>query len=265
MFTFARKTAAALLAAFSLTAGSCQLDRPRSPTEPDKPPEWVAVSPSFDRRVMRLTREGKTYELIVYRFGKSEVEARLRYQNPPLRLEEWAALAPNDLVINGAYFTDEYLPTGRFVSEGKTIVNVAYEDDRSGTVILDDGGLALYDTAEQIIPKRLWRNSFQTYPVLIHRSGTPGVQEDSEKLARRTVLGEDAAGNGYVIIVDRTPISLYALMQILLASDLDLAMALNLDGGPSTGLHADLNDFTETILPLTVLPIVLSFAERASD
>lgn len=260
-----RKPLSIALMIVSLAGASCQMDVVPTPAVDEPLDQWISLSPAVERRVLRLPHEQTMYEIVAYRLRKDLITTSLYYQNPPKRLEEWGAMNEGDIVINGAFFTEEFLPTGAFTYQGALMAGSSYEAARSATAAIADGTLSLFDTAEEPLPKRQWDHSFQSFPVLIHRSGEAGVTEESEKIARRTVLADDEAGNIYLLIVDRTPITLFDLTNVLLASDLPLDMAVNLDGGPSTALHTDLNGHHESILPLTALPIVLSFAERISD
>lgn len=228
--------------------------------------DWKQITSIFERRVLRVTHEGTSYELIAYKAAAPNVLARLGYQNPPKRLEEWAADLDAGLLINGGYFTEDYQPTGHFVYEGKPLAHNDYDAEKSATITIDDGHMHIWDTSQEKLAKNSGLStSFQSYPVLIHRSGKTGVSQESEKSARRTVLAQDQAGNILIIVVDRTPITLFDLATILQQSDLDIAVAVNLDGGPSTALRAKFGGFQETVLPLTALPIVLRFAKPAAD
>lgn len=261
-----RSTIVALSLSLALMGSTCkQLSLSQPVRPPSSAEDWKALSPVIERRQLKVPHEGTQYELIAYRFPKNKVTAALIHKSQPLLLQEWFEAYPSNLMINGAYFTEDFLPTGSFIYEGSSIGVGSYDAQRSATVVIDNGELLLFDTAEESMPKKKFAYAFQTFPVLLHRSGKRGVDEDSEKLARRTVLAEDRNGNIVVIVVDRTPISLYTLALVLENTDLGLAVAVNLDGGPSTGLIADVGAFQEPILPLASLPIVLSFVERSLD
>ena len=48
------------------------------------------------------------------------------------------------------------------------------------------------------------------------------------------------------------------MMELLLDTDLNIDIALNLDGGPSTLLTFASEEFEEDLLPITTLPQVIS-------
>jgi len=65
--------------------------------------------------------------------------------------------------------------------------------------------------------------------------GFPADADDGRP-ARRTVVAQDLEGRILLIIAPRGYLSLHELAFFLSESDLDLDVALNLDGGFSTGL-----------------------------
>lgn len=208
----------------------------------------------------------KYYELIVYSFIPGNISSRIYHETVPKRLHEWNELIGSDIIINGSYFSELYKATGRLVINGDELGSYEYDAEKSGVFIIQDGIPNLIDTAVDDIPLINDSTSLvQSFPLIIRSGGTDGIAEDSQKIARRTILAKNKSGEFLVIIVDQTPLSLYEMMKVLQKSELDIDLALNLDGGPSTGIIASIGDFNESIIPLSLLPQVITFSERLQD
>jgi hypothetical protein len=89
---------------------------------------------------------------------------------------------------------------------------------------------------------------------------TPGNQigypDEDGAPARRTVIAQDRQGRFLFVLAPSGTYTLHQLSRFLVASDLDLELALNLDGGASTGLI--LADPVEGVPPFELLPIVIT-------
>ena len=74
--------------------------------------------------------------------------------------------------------------------------------------------------------------------MLVEPGGILGFGADRENhvSARRTVIAQDRAGRILFIVTPQGYFTLYGLSAYLTGSDLDLDIAINLDGGGSTGL-----------------------------
>jgi exopolysaccharide biosynthesis protein len=73
--------------------------------------------------------------------------------------------------------------------------------------------------------------------------------------ARRTVIGQDKDDRILFIVAPRGHFTLHQLSLYLTESDLNLDIAINLDGGPSSGIWA--SEPREVIPSQTLLPIVI--------
>ncbi len=235
-----------------------------TPTPPqgfDQQIEWQQLQPGLERRIYRSNEAEAPYEFIAYRLNTKLFQLNLQHSQAPKRLQDWHKDSQAILSINGAYFTEDMTPTGLFIDNGKTINAEAYDTDRSGTVVIENG-----------IPRFVNRlplpqpglDAFQSFPLLV-KDGRPNIDTDSEKVARRTAIGFDEQGRLIIIIVDKTPLSLYRFAKILAASDVHMKHALNLDGGPSSGLIYEGLSFNESLLPLLELPIVLTLSALSPD
>lgn len=241
---------------------SCeQLTQTQPAPRPEQPQTdsmgWHTLKSGAQRRIMHFERDTNTYEMLVYRLNPKSIQWDLSYSKEGKRLEDAHQQQHALLSINGSYFTEEFLPTGLFIDDGDMIASAAYEPEESGTLVIENGRARLVDTA--VDPQKLAKDAdvLQSFPHLVS-DGKATISEDSGKIARRTAIGLDKQGRWLIIIVDQTALSLFTFAQLLAASDLELTEALNLDGGPSTGLVYSDAEFSEAYLPLLPLPIVLS-------
>jgi hypothetical protein len=86
--------------------------------------------------------------------------------------------------------------------------------------------------------------------------------ETSGQRARRSVIAMDRSGNVLLLAFPGSDFLLDELAAWLLASDLDIDSALNLDGGSSTGLCVRTESHQERIDPFVPLPTVLQVRPR---
>ena len=104
--------------------------------------------------------------------------------------------------------------------------------------------------------------ALQSFPILVQPGGKLGFAADREDhaRARRTVIAQDRESRILFIVAPQGYFSLHQLSAYLTDSDLDLDIAINLDGGGSTGL---LVAKPREIIPSKVLlPFVILVYER---
>jgi len=96
--------------------------------------------------------------------------------------------------------------------------------------------------------------------VLIKPGGAMGFPAgaDDGRLARRTVVAQDYQRHILIIVAPRGYLSLHELARFLAESDLDLDVALNLDGGFSTGMWLRADAKSIGVDSLVPVPSVIS-------
>jgi hypothetical protein len=109
-----------------------------------------------------------------------------------------------------------------------------------------------YDPAERLLA------ALQSFPVLVKPGGQLGFPEQHEDNipARRTVIAQDRDGRILFLIAPRGTFTLHQLSVYLTESDLNLDIAINLDGGPSAGIlvaHPWEVIGSQTSLPFVIL------------
>ncbi|MCP4537876.1 MAG: phosphodiester glycosidase family protein, partial [Chloroflexi bacterium] len=75
---------------------------------------------------------------------------------------------------------------------------------------------------------------------------------------RRTVVAQDNGGRILLIVAPRGYLSLHETARFLAESDLDLDVALNLDGGYSSGLWLQAGERSVEIDSLVPVPSIIS-------
>ena len=84
------------------------------------------------------------------------------------------------------------------------------------------------------------------------------------RIARRTVVAQDRAGRILFFVANRGTFTLHGLSRYLVESDLELDVALNLDGGPSSGLllAGEGDDPRIHLAAFALLPVVIAAYPR---
>lgn len=203
--------------------------------------------------------------LTIVRLDPGAVRFRVHYDpGIPLSVGGWAERLQPLLVINGGYFTPENETTGLLISEGRA----------SGTPLADFAGMFAVTLDGQVSVRWLHQQPYdpgeplaeglQSFPVLVKPGGVMGFPADADdgRPARRTVVAQDRRGDILVIVAPRGNLSLHELARFLAASDLELDVALNLDGGLSTGLWLRTLGEPVDIDSLVPVPSVISVDYR---
>jgi uncharacterized protein YigE (DUF2233 family) len=99
--------------------------------------------------------------------------------------------------------------------------------------------------------------ALQAFPMLVEPGGVLGYgpEKESHVSARRTVIGQDRDGRILFILAPQGYFTLHKLSIYLTESDLDLDIAINLDGGGSTGILV--SSPHEIIPPTRPIPFVI--------
>lgn len=148
------------------------------------------------------------------------------------------------IAFNGGFFTEEFKPTGLLISKNRELHAISKADLLNGIFLIDKTGKPDIIEPEKFSPKNTVF-AIQNGPLLMLNNQIK-VKSDTGKTASRTAIGVDTAGNIVLILVKQSllnsdnTITLYELANLLKDApelrSLKLKSALNLDGGPSTGM-----------------------------
>lgn len=212
---------------------------PLPTAEPDDT-GWQSLGRGIELRRLRVAGgNGTSNRLWLARVDPARVHFRVLYDPASPRLVgEWFADLKPLLAVNAGYFAEDYRATGLVISG-----NV-----RSGRSYTGFGGMfAVWSrppdrvevrwlVARPYDPNEPLSHAVQSFPMLVHSGGRPGIADDDGNLARRTAVGQDRRGRIVFLVSSDLVFTLKNLAAFLAASDLELDTALNLDGGTSSGM-----------------------------
>jgi hypothetical protein len=203
---------------------------------------WSVLQPGLERRLIRIyDRQNQPVEtLYVWRLDQKYFRLDVAFDPSPKTLERWQQETNAAIVMNGGYFSIEnerYYPDGLIVIDGITSGRsfVGY----GGMLAIDQAGAALrWLEQKPYLPGEQFQAALQSFPVLVKPGGKLGFgpEREDHKQARRTAIGQDRAGRILFLIAPQGYFTLHEFSAYLTQSDLDLDIALNLDGGGSTGI-----------------------------
>jgi hypothetical protein len=212
--------------------------------------------------------ERPTERLRIVRLDPNQVEFRVRYSpGDPKMISTWGAEAPSLLVVNGAYFVPP--------DEGGGTIGLLVSDGESwGTPLDSYAGMFAVTGSDDVSvrwleqspydPEEPLAQAIQSFPVLVRPGGVMGfpAEADDGTPARRTVVAQDGGGNVLFIVAPGGYLGLHELAVFLAESDLAIDVALNLDGGGSTGMWLAAGDARVEIDSFTPVPSVISVQRR---
>lgn len=219
---------------------------------------------NWERRKVSYPNNREVTWVIIPLDKKTSAWTLVNNPSNPKSVRAWRNDLKSNLVINGSYFDENYLPAG-FYQSLDTQGSKAWPDKQSqkdpnsysGLIKIKDKAISITYLAETQQEKPAKdEQAFLSYPTLVAH-GKALVKEDSGKFARRTILAKDGNDKIYIIITENGLASLYEAAQWLAAQPEKFSVAVNLDGGPSTGISYSLNDM-EFNLPSASVPNVLS-------
>lgn len=230
------------------------------PVSPPPDTGWQLLEPGVELRQSDVAVGNVTERVVVVRLDPAQVRFRVRYEPAnPRPVSAWAAELQSLLVINGGYFTPEGAATALLVSDGRP----------AGTPLGDFAGMFAVTAGGQVsvrwlrewpyAPEEPLVEAVQSFPVLVKPGGVMGFPADADEgtPARRTVVAQDRSGNILIVVAPQGYLSLHELAVFLADSDLEVDIALNLDGGRSTGLWLESGEAGVEVDSLVPIPSVI--------
>jgi len=227
------------------------------------PPDtgWELIQSGLERRIIPISGNQDQWveSLYILRLDLDQFRLDIAYQEKPQTLEAWQAETNALIVVNGGYFrreNDIYIPNGLTIVDG--VAFGSSYDAFAGMLAIDDNGAELrwladdpYDPNEPLLA------ALQSFPILVQPGGKLGFPEQHEDnlQAIRTVIGQDNDGRMLLMVAPQGYFTLHQLSVYLTESDLNLDIAINLDGGPSSGIL--LADPREIVPAGIMLPLVI--------
>ena len=207
--------------------------------------------------------DGDDDTVTIVRFDLHKIKLSVGYQpGQPLSMNDWTQLEHPLAIINGGYFDQQFHATALVVSNGKV----------SGKSYTGFGGMLSVDTRGSISLRSLRQQPYnpnseqlvqasQSSPVLMSGGKRTQFNADASQ-TRRSIVAMDKQGRLLFIVSPNQIFSLDELTDQLASSDLSIEIALNLDGGSSTGLYVNGGSSHVSIDSLAKLPLVIIVKAR---
>jgi hypothetical protein len=222
---------------------------------------WSSLQPGLERRVIKIYDDQNQYveSLYIWRLDQNYFRMDVAYVERPKSLQTWQKETKAALVLNGGYFSIE---NERYSPDGLTIVN----GEAFGNSFEGFGGmLAINQRRAELrwLVEKPYHSSeslqaaLQSFPILVKPGGELGfpAEKENNARARRTVIAQDRDGRIFFIVAPQGYFTLHQLSVYLTESDLNLDIAVNLDGGGSTGILV--SNPREIIPSKVLLPFVI--------
>lgn len=222
---------------------------------------WSWLQPGLEGRVFSIqdAQNQQVERLHVWRLDQNYFRMEVAYHEAPLSLQSWQQQTGALMVINGGYYdikNESYFPVGLTIANGRSSGNsfIGY----GGMLAIKASGAELrwlvqkpYDANEAL------QAALQSFPILVQPGGEMGfgAERENNVSARRTVIGQDKRGRILFMVAPLGYFTLHRLSVYLAESDLNLDIAVNLDGGGSTGIL--LANPLEIIAPDRAIPFVI--------
>ncbi len=251
-----------LIPVFVGLGSGCRVNTITQTPTTSAPSSWQTIETGAARREYSLSSSTNTI-LILYRFDPASFQFHWAADSSPHSLVDWMRQNPKAaLLSNGVYFQENFSPAGTLITQGKRLQNTAFDLDKTAYLILSPAP-HIVDTAHEKLDTALLQEAAQSYPLFIS-NGEPAISREGRQMARRTIVGFDQDRQFYIGVIPYGEVSLYELMRSLLKMDVHWTYALNLDGGPSTGLVSNFPTLHESIPSYTTIPNIL-VVEKKGD
>ncbi len=200
---------------------------------------WQILASGIEYRELDVTFQTRSDRLRLARVDPAHFNFRVLYApSQPRQVSEW--LASNEalqLVVNGGYFDPANHGLGLLIRDG-VITGRNYQGFGGMFAVKNDGSVQIrWNIQQPYVEGEGLKYALQNFPMMIIPGGGPNDQiDDNGELAPRSIVGQDRSGRIIFIVSPNATFTLTGLSQWLSASDLDLNVALNLDGGTSAGV-----------------------------
>jgi uncharacterized protein YigE (DUF2233 family) len=222
---------------------------------------WRTIASGVQVRSLDVAVGTATERVAIVRLDPGNVVFQVLYSpGEPRLVSAWAGQTGALLVVNAGYFTPEFRVTGLTISDGQ-VHGVSYGDYAGMFAVPRQGTASVrWLRASPYDPREPLREAVQCFPVLVKPGGVMGFPADADagQTTRRTVVAQDRDGRILFLVAPNGYFGLHALAAWLIESDLDIDIALNLDGGPSSGLWVASGSNIDSLVPV---PAVIAVSE----
>jgi hypothetical protein len=218
------------------------LSHPSGTTEAVPDTGWSLLQPGLERRVIQIYNDQRqpVESLYIWRLDQKYFRMDVAFDGTPKSLETWQKETQASMVINGGYFSidnQKYSPDGLVILNGRAL---GHSFEGFGGMLAIQGRRAdlRWLVVKPYDPDERLQAALQSFPVLVRPGGRLGFgpEKEDRASARRTVIAQDQDGRILFMVAPQGYFTLHQLSAYLTESDLHLDIAVNLDGGGSTGL-----------------------------
>ena len=233
----------------------------RPTINPVPEPGWTLLQPGLEKRVFEVYDNQNQYveSLHVWRLDQSHFRLDVAYEERPKSLDSWQQQTNATIVLNGGYYSidnERYFPDGLTIVDG--VASGRSFRGHGGMLAIQQHGAELrWLEAQPYQPSEHIQAALQSFPVLVRPGGQLGygAERESGARARRTVIAQDKHGRILLMVAPLGHFTLHQLSTYLTGSNLNLEIAVNLDGGGSTGILVA--NPHELIAPTRPIPFVI--------
>lgn len=224
-------------------------------------PGWSLLQPGLERRVIDIYNDQNQHveSIHLWRIDQKYFRLDVAYHDTPGTLDDWQKETNAAMVVNGGYYSianETYFPDGLTIVKGKA--SGRSFNGFGGMLAIQPSGADLRWLVEQPYdPYEPLHAALQSFPILVRPGGELGFGAERENHvgARRTVIAQDKDGHILLMVAPQGYFTLHQLSVYLTESDLNLDIAVNLDGGGSTGVLVA--NPREMISPTRPIPFVI--------
>ena len=208
------------------------------------------------------TNDGNEDTVTIVRFDLHAVTLSVGYKPAqPLVMSQWMQQERATAIINGGFFDQNDRATALVVSNGQAFGETytgfggMLSVDAQGRIRLRSLRQQPYNANEQL------SQAIQSSPTLVLDGKRTQFNADTSQ-NRRSIVAMDRQGRMLFIASPDQVFTLNQLADLLTSSDLSIDMALNLDGGSSTGLYVNGGSQHVAIDSYVRLPLVVIVKAR---
>lgn len=199
---------------------------------------WEMLSPGLERRVLFPGGNYPLTQFTVIRIDPAQFAFRVHYRpGEPLSLAEWRDALPDAVgFINANFFDAQAQILGLLISDGVSY-GTAYSN-RGGVFYTVGDVIGIRSTVDEPYRGEAYDQAVQAFPMLVSAGQAAFTNSGTDRASRRTVIALDTRGRVLVIVSSSLiGMRLIDLSAYLPTVGLDIAEAVNLDGGGSTMLY----------------------------
>ena len=202
--------------------------------------QWTPLAKGLDYMSIQPKRFNPWSQLHVFKINLKNYSLSLamanEYSQKTSAVNQLAHLSNALIAINGGFFNPEYEPLGLRIKNGK-ILNPKKNISWWGIFYVKNNQPYLV-APNQFYPKQSITFAIQGGPRLLINGRVPKLKQG---IAERSAIGISKNDDVIIAVTERLPLSTTELANYL--KQLQCDYALNLDGGSSSQLYANIGDF----------------------